>query len=86
MMIFVAATLAVASGLHLSGNAHGSTPFDADHAGVAEAIIGIVLASAAIAMFPLLPPSVDRRARRDRLCHRRLRRGPQLHRPRRPHS
>jgi peptidoglycan/LPS O-acetylase OafA/YrhL len=51
VMIVVAATLAVASALHLSGNVHGSNPFDADHAGVAEAIIGVVLACAAIAMF-----------------------------------
>jgi hypothetical protein len=49
-MIFVAATLAVASLLHLSGHVHGSRPFDADHAGIAEAIIGIVLASAATVM------------------------------------
>lgn len=57
VMIFVAVTLAVASLLHLSGNVHGSDPFDADHAGMAEAIIGVVLASAAIVMFraPLEP-------------------------------
>jgi hypothetical protein len=49
-MIFIAATLVVASLLHLSGHAQGSRPFDADHAGIAEAIIGIVLASAATVM------------------------------------
>jgi hypothetical protein len=51
LMIFVAATLAVASGLHLSGSVHGrSEPFDAEHAGVAEAIIGIVLITGAVGM------------------------------------
>jgi hypothetical protein len=50
-MIFVAATLAVASGLHLSGSAKGqAAPFDATHAGIAEAVIGVVLAAAAMAM------------------------------------
>jgi hypothetical protein len=49
-MIFIAATLAIASLLHLSGHVHGSSPFDADHAGIAEAIIGIVLAAAATVM------------------------------------
>jgi hypothetical protein len=48
----VAASLAVASVLHLSGHVHGrGAPFDADHAGVAEAVIGFVLAAAAVAMF-----------------------------------
>jgi hypothetical protein len=52
VMGFVAATLAVASALHLSGNVHGrGEPFDATHAGVAEAIIAAVLAGGAIAMF-----------------------------------
>jgi hypothetical protein len=46
------ATLAVASALHLSGSVHGrSAPFDASHAGIAEAIIGIVLALGSITMF-----------------------------------
>jgi peptidoglycan/LPS O-acetylase OafA/YrhL len=50
-MAFVAATLAVASVLHLSGVARGrSEPFDADHAGVAEAIIGVVLMFGAVAL------------------------------------
>ncbi len=52
-MILEAATLAVASLLHLSGNVHGSAPFDADHAGIAEAIIAAVLVVAAITMFRL---------------------------------
>ncbi len=44
-----AGSLAVASVLHLSGQVSGrSAPFDADHAGIAEAIIGMVLAGAAI--------------------------------------
>jgi hypothetical protein len=51
LMIIEGATLAVASILHLSGDVHGSAPFDADHAGIAEAIIGIVLVGAAITMF-----------------------------------
>lgn len=43
-MAFVAATLAVASAAHLSGHVHGrSAPYDADHAGIAEAIICAVL-------------------------------------------
>jgi NAD(P)-dependent dehydrogenase (short-subunit alcohol dehydrogenase family) len=50
-MAFAAGTLAVASALHLSGSVHGSEPFDAQHAGIAEAIIGTVLASGAIVMF-----------------------------------
>ena len=50
-MVFEAATLAVASALHLSGHVHGrSEPFDADHAGIAEAVIGAVLAGGAVAM------------------------------------
>ena len=51
VMIVVAATLAIASILHLSDNVHGSPPFDPDQAGVGEAIIGIALACSAIAMF-----------------------------------
>jgi hypothetical protein len=57
VMISVAATLAVASGLHLSGTAKGrSAPFNGIHAGIAEAVIGVVLLVAAIAML-LLPAS-----------------------------
>jgi hypothetical protein len=52
LMVFEAATLAVASAMHLSGNVQGrSLPFNPDHAGVAEAIIGIVLAAGAVIMF-----------------------------------
>jgi hypothetical protein len=52
LMVLEAATLAVASALHLSGSVQGrSTPFNADHAGVAEAIIGAVLAAGAVVMF-----------------------------------
>jgi hypothetical protein len=51
-MIAVAISLAVASGLHLSGTAQGrSTPFNGTHAGIAEAVIGAVLFTAAILMF-----------------------------------
>jgi hypothetical protein len=50
-MIFESTTLAVASALHLSGVVHGrSAPFNGIHAGAAEAVIGVVLAGAAIAM------------------------------------
>jgi Na+-transporting NADH:ubiquinone oxidoreductase subunit NqrB len=57
-MISVAATLAVASGLHLSGTAQGrSAPFDAVHAGIAEAVIGVVLVAAAFAMLLLPAPA-----------------------------
>jgi hypothetical protein len=42
LMLFEAATLAVASVLHLSGNVHGrGAPFNAQHAGIAEAVIGM---------------------------------------------
>jgi hypothetical protein len=52
LMIFESTTLAVASALHLSGLVHGrSAPFNGIHAGAAEAVIGVVLAGAAIAMF-----------------------------------
>jgi peptidoglycan/LPS O-acetylase OafA/YrhL len=51
LMAFVAATLTVASALHLSGNGHGRSPFDPDHAGIAEAIIAAVLVGGAVAMW-----------------------------------
>jgi hypothetical protein len=51
VMIFESTTLAAASALHLSGSVHGrSAPFNAAHAGVAEAVIGAVLLGAAFAM------------------------------------
>jgi hypothetical protein len=51
LMAFEAITLGVASGLHLTGHVHGrSAPFNADHAGIAEAIIGVLLAAGAISM------------------------------------
>ena len=47
-----AVSLLAASALHLSGQVTGrSAPFDADHAGVAEALIGIVLAGGAVALW-----------------------------------
>jgi hypothetical protein len=50
-MISLALSLAMASGLHLSGVAKGrSHPFNPTHAGIAEAVIGAVLFVAAIAM------------------------------------
>ena len=52
----IAVSLAVASALHLSGQVHGrGAPFDADHAGVAEALIGVVLAAAAVALWRIGP-------------------------------
>ena len=50
LLLFVAVTLGVASALHLSGGVRGSPPFDADHAGLAEALIGVVLAGCALVM------------------------------------
>src|SRR5206468_2382320 len=51
LMAFVAVTLVVASVLHLSGSVHGrSSPFNGEHAGIAEALIGAVLAGGAITM------------------------------------
>lgn len=51
LMVVEAASLGVASALHLSGHVHGrAKPFDGDHAGVAEAIIAVVLFCGAIAV------------------------------------
>jgi hypothetical protein len=51
-MAVEALSLAVASALHLSGQVHGrSAPFDADHAGIAEALIAAVLGAAVLTMF-----------------------------------
>ena len=51
-MFVVAATLVVASAVHLSGHVHGrSAPFDPDDAGVAEAVIAAVLAAGAATVF-----------------------------------
>ena len=48
---FVAATLVVASALHLTGVVDdGSPPFDRDRAGIAEAVIAVVLAAGAVAL------------------------------------
>jgi hypothetical protein len=51
VMLFVAVTLAVASAVHLLGDVTGrGALFDADDAGIAEAIICAVLVAAAVAM------------------------------------
>ncbi|HEY1651432.1 MAG TPA: hypothetical protein VGG09_06070 [Acidimicrobiales bacterium] len=51
LMVVVAVSLAVAATVHLSGQVHGrAKSFDADGAGVAEAIIGIVVAVGALAV------------------------------------
>jgi cytochrome bd-type quinol oxidase subunit 2 len=48
----VAVSLAVASTLHLSGGVSGrAKPFNPDAAGIAEAVIGVVLAVAAVALW-----------------------------------
>lgn len=49
---FEAVALAVAAALHLSGLVSGrSAAYDADSAGVAEVVIGVVLAAAAVALW-----------------------------------
>jgi hypothetical protein len=59
LMGFEVATLVVISFLHLSGNIHGgSKPYDPDQAGIAEAVIGVVLACGAAAL--LLAPARGR--------------------------
>jgi peptidoglycan/LPS O-acetylase OafA/YrhL len=51
LMLFEAASLAVASALHLSGVVDGrTTSFDPDAAGIAEAAIGVVLLVGAVVM------------------------------------
>jgi len=51
LMGFVAATLVVASALHLAGVVEdGSPPFDPDRGGIAEAVIAVVLAAGAVAL------------------------------------
>ena len=52
VMVLVAATLAVASAVHLFGHVHGRNGmFQSDDAGIAEAIIGAVLVVGAFAMW-----------------------------------
>jgi len=52
VLLVVAASLVIASTLHLAGLVHGQGgSFDADHAGIAEAIIAVVLIGAAITMW-----------------------------------
>jgi hypothetical protein len=60
VLLGVAASLGVASALHLSGQVSGSPPFDPDHAGIAEGIIGLVLVIGAAAM--VRTPNHGRRA------------------------
>jgi hypothetical protein len=49
---FVAGTVAAASAVHLAGYTPSGTspPFDAEHAGIAEALIAVVVAAGAIAV------------------------------------
>jgi peptidoglycan/LPS O-acetylase OafA/YrhL len=52
LLAAITASLAVASGLHLSGQVHGrGAMYDADSAGVAELVIGLVLAAATTALW-----------------------------------
>ena len=52
LMVVIAASLAVASIVHLTGHVSGRTDlYDADDAGIAEAVIGVVLAAGAVVMF-----------------------------------
>ncbi|MBE1607030.1 hypothetical protein [Actinopolymorpha pittospori] len=61
VMALVAVSLAVASALHLSGRVDGrSEPFDAQHAGIAEAILCVVLLLGVAVM--LLAPARARTA------------------------
>lgn len=58
LMAVEAVSLAIASALHLSGLVHGrSASFDPDSAGIAEAVIGVVLGSAAVAMIRVPGPA-----------------------------
>jgi hypothetical protein len=51
-MAFVAGTLGVVSGLHISGAIAGaSKSFDPQNAGIAEAVIGAVLAAGTLAVY-----------------------------------
>ena len=50
LMAAEAASLAVMSSLHLAGRLNGTKPFDPNRAGIAEAIIGVVLAAGAVAL------------------------------------
>jgi hypothetical protein len=48
----VTASPVVASAVHLSGQVRGrSWPYDAEHAGIAEAVIGTVLAVGVVVLF-----------------------------------
>jgi len=51
LMIFEAATLVVASTIHLSGaDQGGGTPFSPNRAGIAEAVIAVVLIAGVVAL------------------------------------
>jgi hypothetical protein len=49
-MVLEAASLATASALHLSGLVHGHAAFSATGAGLAEAVIGLVLLAGAVTL------------------------------------
>lgn len=52
VLVIVAASLGVASALHLTGHVHGrGKAFDPDDAGIAEAVIGVVLIGGVAGMF-----------------------------------
>jgi hypothetical protein len=50
LMAAEAASLALMASLHLGGRLEGTRPFDPTRAGIAEAIIGVVLAAGAVAL------------------------------------
>jgi tellurite resistance protein TehA-like permease len=50
LMVVEAASLAVMSILHLTGHLDGSSPFNPTRAGIAEALIGVVLLLGALAL------------------------------------
>jgi hypothetical protein len=50
LMAAEAASLAVMASLHLGGRLNGTKPFEPTRAGIAEAIIGVVLAAGSVAL------------------------------------
>jgi hypothetical protein len=55
LMAAEAASLAVMASLHLGGRLNGTKPFEPTRAGIAEAIIGVVLAAGAVALLRARP-------------------------------
>jgi hypothetical protein len=55
LMAVEAASLAIMASLHLGGLLNGTEPFEPTRAGIAEAIIGVVLATGAVALLRARP-------------------------------